>query len=188
MKILRTGLLIAGLFVLAEAAFAGRIGDPFPPNPYSYVEANPLSFIDPNGLDRWGVGSGLGIVYTQMSLGRSVYYDAASGESLVFETRNAVTSDSLPGAADSYSGLVTLCQSGQLGDAYGTAKMRTTDPRSRWIHGGGTGTADPYAPRQGWVPTHGCTRGQNVDVESLCSRIQLFRTRYPEGTILYRRD
>jgi hypothetical protein len=57
MKIPCNGLLPVGLFLLAEAAFAGHIGEPFSTNLYSYVEGNPLSFIDPNGLDRRGVGN-----------------------------------------------------------------------------------------------------------------------------------
>ena len=31
------------------------------------------------------------------------------------------------------------------------------------LHGGGTGLADPLAPRQGWTPTSGCIRLQNED-------------------------
>jgi hypothetical protein len=34
------------------------------------------------------------------------------------------------------------------------------------IHGGGTGTADPLAPRQGWVPTLNCIRLQNEDLQT----------------------
>ncbi len=34
------------------------------------------------------------------------------------------------------------------------------------IHGGGTGLADPLAPHQGWMFTHGCTRLQNIDLEN----------------------
>lgn len=32
------------------------------------------------------------------------------------------------------------------------------------LHGGGSGLPDPLAPRQGWYPTHGCIRVQNVDL------------------------
>jgi hypothetical protein len=32
-------------------------------------------------------------------------------------------------------------------------------------HGGGSGLADPLAPRQGWQVTRGCERSQNVDLE-----------------------
>lgn len=145
-------------------------------------------FVDPLGLDRWGAEGGRAIVYTQMEIGRTIYYDAFSGDYLEFTTRNKVASNSLPGAAGPYSGQVTYCERGRLGQAFGTAKMRTTDPRSRWIHGGGTGLADPWEPQQGWKPTHGCTRAQNEDVENLCSEIDVFRSRYPAGTILYRRD
>lgn len=31
------------------------------------------------------------------------------------------------------------------------------------IHGGGSGLADPFAPRQGWQITEGCLRLQNCD-------------------------
>jgi hypothetical protein len=31
-------------------------------------------------------------------------------------------------------------------------------------HGGGSGLPDPLAPRQGWMPTHGCLRSQNEDL------------------------
>lgn len=33
------------------------------------------------------------------------------------------------------------------------------------IHGGGTGLANPLAPRQGWRVTHGCVRAQNDDAK-----------------------
>jgi hypothetical protein len=35
------------------------------------------------------------------------------------------------------------------------------------IHGGGSGLPNPYADRQGWVPTHGCLRVQNGDLAVL---------------------
>ncbi len=53
------------------------------------------------------------------------------------------------------------------GPAYGTFYIKTGDPRGRDIHGGGSGLNDPFAPRQGWVPTYGCLRMQNVDGEEL---------------------
>lgn len=157
-------------------------------NSYGYVAGNPMSFVDPMGLDRWGAEGGRGIVYTQMDLGRTAYYDAFSGDSFVFPSRNKVVSSSKPGAADPYSGLVAYCERGRLARAYGTAKMRTTDSRFRWIHGGGSGLSDPWDPQQGWKPTEGCTRAQNEDVDNLCSEIDVFRSRYPKGVLLYRRD
>ena len=53
------------------------------------------------------------------------------------------------------------------GPAYGTFYIETGDPRERDIHGGGSGLADSFAPRQGWVPTYGCLRMQNADGEAL---------------------
>jgi hypothetical protein len=35
------------------------------------------------------------------------------------------------------------------------------------VHGGGSGLADPFAPRQGWVCTRGCWRIENDDLERL---------------------
>ena len=57
------------------------------------------------------------------------------------------------------------------GPAYGTFYIRTGDARGRDIHGGGSGLPDPFAPRQGWVPTHGCLRMQNIDGEELSRQI-----------------
>ena len=33
------------------------------------------------------------------------------------------------------------------------------------MHGGGSGAPDPLAPYQGWYPTHGCVRLQNIVLE-----------------------
>ena len=57
------------------------------------------------------------------------------------------------------------------GPAYGTFYIRTGDPRGRDIHGGGSGLDDPFAPRQGWIPTYGCLRMQNEDGETLSRMI-----------------
>src|SRR6266513_5868041 len=72
--------------------------------------------------------------------------------------------------------LLTGCEVGALSAAFGTAKMRTTDSRARWVHGGGSRFGqNAWDPRQGWAPTDGCTRAQNEDVESLCKAIATWR-------------
>lgn len=53
------------------------------------------------------------------------------------------------------------------GRAFGTFYVSTGDPRERAIHGGGSNLDDPFAPRQGWLGTHGCLRMQNEDGEEL---------------------
>ena len=60
---------------------------------------------------------------------------------------------------------------GEQDQAFGTFYITTGDPRGRDIHGGGSGLFDPYAPRQGWVPTWGCLRMQNEDGIELCEMI-----------------
>ncbi len=39
------------------------------------------------------------------------------------------------------------------------------------IHGGGSGLGTPFAPRQGWIPTHGCLRVQNEDLKWLAAHL-----------------
>ena len=56
-------------------------------------------------------------------------------------------------------------------ESFGTCFINTGDPRERVIHGGGSGLPDPFAPRQGWTPTLGCLRMQNIDGEELSRRI-----------------
>lgn len=58
-----------------------------------------------------------------------------------------------------------------LEEAYGSFYITTGDYRGRDIHGGGSGLPDPYAARQGWVPTWGCLRMQNEDGIELCGLI-----------------
>ncbi len=36
----------------------------------------------------------------------------------------------------------------------------------------GSGLSDPYAEKQGWRVTMGCTRAQNIDVENLAKKLQ----------------
>lgn len=50
---------------------------------------------------------------------------------------------------------------------FGTFYITTGDPRGRDIHGGGTGLEEPKADRQGWIPTLGCLRMQNIDGQEL---------------------
>ena len=49
-------------------------------------------------------------------------------------------------------------------------------------------SADPFAPRQGWNPTLGCTRAQNEDVDELCKRSEDFLNDNPGRSIDYIRN
>jgi hypothetical protein len=46
-----------------------------------------------------------------------------------------------------------------------------------WLHGGGTGLKDPYAPRQELIHTHGCVRCYNEEVVALIDVIQAMKDR-----------
>lgn len=105
---------------------------------------------------------------------------------LAFETRTDVVRSAKDGADGPYEGTFTYCEYPNSSE-FGTAKWRTTDSRLRWIHGGGTGLADPLAPEQGWKPTLGCTRAQNVDVETLCSISEQWKQDNPGKDIHYHR-
>lgn len=75
-----------------------------------------------------------------------------------------------------------------MGKAYGTTKIRTTDVCARWVHGGGSGLKHPLAERQGWKGTTGCTRAQNIELETLAQKIAEFKKNYPKIKIKYIRD
>jgi RHS repeat-associated protein len=88
------------------------------------------------------------------------------------ETRNDIDhSKSKPDADRLYSteNIVGVSNRHAGDKAYGPAGafIDTGDPRGADIHGGGSGLHNPFADYQGWVPTTGCTRGQNADVISL---------------------
>jgi RHS repeat-associated protein len=159
-------------------------------NLYGYVEGEPTIYIDPLGQDRWGTETMR--VYTDRAANKTSVFDPSKGKVLEFETRTA--SVGKPGADGPYSGKFTYCQSvpegsdGTAGGGFGPLKWRTTDPRGRWVHGGGTGLDDPYnAPRQGWKPTLGCTRAQNEDVKELCDITTEYKKQNPGKDIPYER-
>ena len=76
----------------------------------------------------------------------------------------------------------------KFAEGYGTTRIISTDHRARWIHGGGTGLRNPYAEKQGWLPTKGCTRAQNGDLEKFAKIIKEFRRKYPNVRIMMIRD
>jgi hypothetical protein len=155
---------------------------------YAYVNGNPLTYVDPDGLDRQATGPAM--VYTFRDERRTVFFDPVSGEYKEIETRNDVSSRSKPGAGGPYHNVIKYCEIRDFDPAYGTVKIYTGDPRSRWIHGGGSDpnvVDDPWAPQQGWQVTRGCTRGQNEDVEDVCKRIKKWMQDNPKKQIPYGR-
>jgi hypothetical protein len=73
----------------------------------------------------------------------------------------------------------------RLGKGYGTGKVYVDDHRSQMygdvadarrslirLHGGGSGLSNPYAPNQRLLPTLGCVRMRNADVNSLIRHIE----------------
>jgi RHS repeat-associated protein len=110
------------------------------------------------------------------------------------ETHNDVAHNAKPGAADAYSTSningVSNRHAGEV--AYGPkgAFIDTGDSRGREIHGGGTKFGNPgaFADHQGWAPTEGCTRGQNIDVIHLGQSITTFKNDNAGVPIPYSRN
>ncbi|CSR14111.1 rhs core protein with extension [Shigella sonnei] len=159
-------------------------------NLYTYPLA-PIRYTDPLGLERvisvYGppapdrAGAETPLVLTDMTGGVTIYYDPETGDSMTFDSSNRIDRRSQRGAGDPYTGEVVGCETNGSGisAAYGTTKIYTTDTRARWLHGGGSSLRDPYAPRQGWKPTMGCTRAQNEDVDELCKKVTSWMYSHP---------
>lgn len=124
--------------------------------------------------------------------GYTVFYDHFGNKIISFKSGNKVASTSKSGADGPFSGYFTYTSGGlrssDLGNAYGTTKIRSTDERARWVHGGGSGLKNPMAEKQGWKGTLGCTRAQNIDLENLAQKITEFKKKYPKVKIKYIRD
>ncbi|VCZ24047.1 Actin cross-linking toxin VgrG1 [Escherichia coli] len=159
----------------------------------------PIRYTDPLGLERvisvYGppapdrAGAETPLVLTDMTGGVTIYYDPETGDSMTFDSSNRIDRRSQRGAGDPYTGEVVGCETNESGisAAYGTTKIYTTDTRARWLHGGGSSLRDPYAPRQGWKPTMGCTRAQNEDVDELCKKVTSWMYSHPGERIRYER-
>ncbi len=113
----------------------------------------------------------------------------AKGEIFMIKTRNKVIKSALPGATDAFKTDDVSVLYVEGNKAYGIkgAYIDTNDPRGRDIHGGGSGLAEPFIDYQGWVPTKGCTRGQNKDILQLGDKIKEFKKQFPKVKIPYER-
>lgn len=142
--------------------------------------------------------SGEAFIYTyQAHRGYTRFYDNTGR--ILFEAISSsdVDSKSKANAAEPFIGKTKKyfigvkggSRSSREGVAYGTTKILSTDIRSRWIHGGGSRFKNKaYDEKQGWAPTMGCTRMQNIDVEKLASVVQSFQKANPKVKIAVLRD
>jgi RHS repeat-associated protein len=109
------------------------------------------------------------------------------------ETHVVTTHDSKPDAGGPIHSVVKGVDNKHAGSKeYGPkgALIDAGDSRNRYIHGGGSrfGVVGSQADRQGWAPTYGCTRGQNIDVINLGKEITSFQQSHPESPISYDRE
>lgn len=149
---------------------------------YGYVNGNPMSGVDPDGLDS---------IVTYQNLGITTYYDDGGNVVRSWQSLSAVAGNALPGAAGPYQSANVYPVRGpyKMNErAYGPNDiLKTDDPRGRWIHGGGSRLRNPLAPRQGWTPAVGCTRMQNEDIQELVDMVREAKARNPSKPISYQR-
>jgi RHS repeat-associated protein len=152
-------------------------------NLFAYVGNNPTGYVDPSGLQS---------VVTDIA-NRTTTFDPRplepQGQPVTIETHVEITRRALPDAGAPFTTPNVTVRDTIRDPRFGPpgAYVDTGDPRGRDIHGGGAGLSNPYAPRQGWRPTDGCTRGQNEDVQRLGDAIQDFQRRHPDVQIPYTR-
>ncbi len=187
-----------------------KLDDPQSLNLYSYVLNNPMTGRDPDGhVCIFGIGNTcttvqappppspppappIAMLHTSIKGGYTTFqwtdkkggYHEDKVHSLV-----KVDSKPKPGAAGPIDSTVVGQIKGLKSPAYGPkgAQINIGDSRGRWIHGGGSSLANPYAPNQRLTPTFGCTRACNVDVQRLGSEITNFQTTNPNTPIPYSR-
>jgi hypothetical protein len=126
-----------------------------------------------------------------MSIGYTTFDpkpEMPNGRAFSIPTQNKVAKRALPGANAPYKSdnvrtiLIEHPSFGPKG-----AYIKTGDKRGRDLHGGGSSLLNPYAERQGWRPTMGCTRGQNEDIKALSQKIEEFKRLFPNVRIRYMR-
>lgn len=125
------------------------------------------------------------------SKGYTAFYDHLGNKLFSFTSGGRVDSHSEDNADGPMKEKFTYIEGGyrtsRLGRKFGTTKIRSTDRRRRWIHGGGP-KKDFYVERQSWRVTYGCTRAQNIDLETLAQKIREFRHQWPHIEILMIRN
>ena len=142
-------------------------------NLYWYVDNASANYVDPLGLEKIITDQTNGFTYW-------ITDDCFCDAPCYWRSRSAVTSDSKPGAGGPYDSADVFPTAGPYKNDPGgfgpNDILKTCDSRGRWIHGGGG--PDYSDPRQGWYPTHGCTRMQNEDIQDLVNKVREYKNEH----------